>query len=226
MSEPNNRDPLNSETAELERNGEAIRADMDRTLHALEQKFSPGQLLDRSLQYVQEHGGQIAHEISTTVRHHPVPVLMAAGGLIWLPATVFGSRRSSRSDETLQRAAPAEPSSTYVPDGDETRLSRAQHKVANVLRETQNRIQQTGEQVSETVREQPLIFGALALAAGAVLGALLPTTEYERRTLGPAHDRAMGKAREFGDRQYHQIVHGSIASNSHPLDGNRGPRDH
>ena len=45
------------EPNDLERQAEQIRADMDRTLDALERKFSPEQLLDRSHGYMSDHGG-------------------------------------------------------------------------------------------------------------------------------------------------------------------------
>lgn len=52
-----------------------------------------------------------------------------------------------------------------------------------------------GQRASHQVAQQPLIFGALALAAGAVLGAALPTSRTENRWLGPTHDRLTEGAR-------------------------------
>ena len=40
----------NRSTTELEREGEEIRADLDRTLDEIERKLSPGELLDRSVE--------------------------------------------------------------------------------------------------------------------------------------------------------------------------------
>lgn len=42
--------------------------------------------------------------------------------------------------------------------------------------------------------EQPLMLGALGIAAGAIIGALLPTTEHEDRLLGEARDKAVRDA--------------------------------
>jgi ElaB/YqjD/DUF883 family membrane-anchored ribosome-binding protein len=210
---------------DLERNGEAIRAEMDRTLDALERKLSPGQLLDRSVRYVQEHGGPVARQVSDTVRRHPIPILAAAGSLIWLTASILAARSSGRRSSSMGRAAPrstfesASTTSNASSNGEGSgnastgsntngTLQRAKQKTQGALHATRDRVQQASEQIGYTVREQPLIFGGLALAAGALIGAMLPATEYERRALGPTHDRAIDKARDFGERQYQRIVHG------------------
>ncbi len=41
------------------------------------------------------------------------------------------------------------------------------------------------------LHEQPLMLGALGLAAGAIIGALLPTTEQEGHFLGEARDKTL-----------------------------------
>jgi ElaB/YqjD/DUF883 family membrane-anchored ribosome-binding protein len=57
---------------------------------------------------------------------------------------------------------------------------------------------------TDTFREQPLLIAALGLAAGAAFATLFPTTEVERRTLGPAGEALVGAAgaagRDFMDR--------------------------
>lgn len=46
------------------------------------------------------------------------------------------------------------------------------------------------DEFTSLVREQPLVLGALALAAGALIGAVLPMTEYERRMMSGTHPDA------------------------------------
>jgi ElaB/YqjD/DUF883 family membrane-anchored ribosome-binding protein len=57
---------------------------------------------------------------------------------------------------------------------------------------------------ADTMREQPLLIAALGLAAGAAVAALFPTTDVERRTLGPAGEALVGAAgaagRDFVER--------------------------
>ena len=47
--------------------------------------------------------------------------------------------------------------------------------------------------------EQPLLLGAIGLAAGVIAGAALPPTEQEDRAFGAARDRALDRAKELND---------------------------
>ncbi len=58
--------------------------------------------------------------------------------------------------------------------------------------------QSAARSAADTMREQPLLVAALGLAAGAAMAALFPTTDVERRTLGPAADALVGAAGAAG----------------------------
>ena len=53
----------------------------------------------------------------------------------------------------------------------------------------------------DTLHEQPLVLGALGLAAGAAIGAALPTTDKEDEWLGDSRDRLAERAKEAGWEQ-------------------------
>ena len=53
----------------------------------------------------------------------------------------------------------------------------------------------------DTLHEQPLVLGALGLAAGAAIGAALPATEKEDEWLGDSRDRLKERAKEAGWEQ-------------------------
>jgi ElaB/YqjD/DUF883 family membrane-anchored ribosome-binding protein len=55
------------------------------------------------------------------------------------------------------------------------------------------------------VSEQPLVLGALGLAVGAAVGALLPGTETEDRLMGETRDRLVGQARETAEQGYERV---------------------
>lgn len=233
--------------AELEREASQIRADMDRTLDALERKFSPGQMLDRSVGYLRDHGGDVVRNIGDTVKQNPVPVLLTAAGLAWLITSSIRSR--SQSDEFSEpyggdpygdEQHPSEfGSSSYA---GETSGGGLKSKVTDKLRAgkeavsqklqagtsaakrswrssrtatsggmsramdvTRSRAQQVQQRATTMLDEQPLVLGALAVAAGAVIGAALPTTQYESRKIGPVRDRALEKAKEVGEREYQNL---------------------
>jgi hypothetical protein len=56
---------------------------------------------------------------------------------------------------------------------------------------TRDRVDHARAGMDRLLDEQPLLLGAFGLAAGAIIGALLPTSEHEDRLFGEARDKAM-----------------------------------
>lgn len=61
-----------------------------------------------------------------------------------------------------------------------------------------------GQGVGWLVREQPLVLGAIGVALGAALGALLPSTETENRLMGETRDATLDRGREMAREGYEQ----------------------
>jgi hypothetical protein len=59
--------------------------------------------------------------------------------------------------------------------------------------------------VVSAVEERPFLFGGLAVAIGALLGAVIPSTPYEDKVVGQVRDRAVERARQMGERQYQHL---------------------
>jgi uncharacterized protein DUF3618 len=176
---------------QLERTADQIRADLDRTLDALERKLSPSQLLDRSLEYLRDHGGELTRSAGEAVRRHPVPIMVAVAGIGWLVASSLRGRREI-DDDTFGDEAP------YAERPVRSRFARA----ADATRE---RTRRTQYQVVSQIERQPLLLGGLAVALGALLGAVIPATQYEDRIVGELRDRAVERARKMGERQYQNL---------------------
>jgi ElaB/YqjD/DUF883 family membrane-anchored ribosome-binding protein len=83
----NLRDDARKDPATLEREIDQTRANMDRTLGALERKFSPGQLLDQAMEFARENGGEFANNLGRSVKENPVPALLTAVGIAWMAAS-------------------------------------------------------------------------------------------------------------------------------------------
>jgi len=83
----NLRDDARKDPATLEREIDQTRANMDRTLGALERKFSPGQLLDQAMEFARENGGEFANNLGRSVKENPVPALLTAVGIVWMVAS-------------------------------------------------------------------------------------------------------------------------------------------
>ena len=182
---------------QLQRRADQIRADMDQTLDALERKLAPSQLLDKSLAYLRDHAGDVARGVGETVRRNPVPVLIAIAGIGWLVASSV--RRRDPVGETFDDTFDDE--STYADERPAGFRNRFQDRVAAARARTRR----AGHEVVSTVEERPLLFGGLAVVIGALIGAVMPSTEYEDKIVGQVRDRAVERARQMGERQYQNL---------------------
>lgn len=213
MNATSQRPGAGRDAEQLERNADQIRADLDRTLDALERKLSPSQLLDRSLAYLREHSGELTRSVGDTVRRNPVPVMLAVAGIGWLVASTLRGR--SDSDDTLGGETPyAERSARQSKLHDRVEAAReriyssraaAASKFAQAAAVTRERTLRTQYQVVSALERRPILFGGLAVAIGALIGALIPATEYEDRIVGQVRDRAVERAKQMGERQYQNL---------------------
>jgi len=209
----------NPSAAELERQGEKIRAGLDRTLDEIEHKASPGQLLDQSVEFLRSHASDFLAEAAQTVRRHPGPVLVSAAGLVWLTSSILKSRSAASRDDTPAEDSFVHRGSGYGQAGvgvapEMTRKAKGQvansvdavkDRTKGAMHAVQARTQAAGSRFGNLVKEQPAALGAMALAAGALIGAALPITPYENRVFGPVHDRTMARAKELGQREFDNI---------------------
>ncbi len=79
-------------------------------------------------------------------------------------------------------------------------MYRSGNQMGNQLDEWQNRAryesQRRGQQLMRNLEDNPLTYGAVALAAGAALALLLPQTRTENRYFGEARDQVMDRGQE------------------------------
>jgi hypothetical protein len=198
----------------LERSADRIRADLDRTLGALERRLAPSQLLDRSLAYLREHGGDMTRSVADACRRNPVPIMITVAGLGWLVASSIRKRDAIDvtpttvdlddgadldDDDAFGDASSYEGSSSYR-DSDTLR-SKVHDRVAAARAQTRR----AQYRAVSAVEESPFLFGGLAIAIGALLGAVIPSTQYEDQVVGQVRDRAVERAKQMGERQYQNL---------------------
>lgn len=72
-------------TEEIEKDINQSRERLDSTLHELEERFSPQQLLNTSYEYIR-HGGanEFVTNLGTTIKQNPLPFLLTSAGIGWL----------------------------------------------------------------------------------------------------------------------------------------------
>jgi ElaB/YqjD/DUF883 family membrane-anchored ribosome-binding protein len=88
--------------AEIER----TRSELDQTLNAIEQRLTPGQLVDQGLDYLRGSGArQYVQHLGESAKRDPIPLALVGIGLAWLMMV----------DRTRTRAAQGAPSGAVVP---------------------------------------------------------------------------------------------------------------
>jgi hypothetical protein len=126
--------------------------------------------------------GGIASSVTSTVGQ--------VGGTVGRAAEEAGQRVSGVAEEAGQRVGAL--------------ASTAGETAEDLPRQAGQLIDEGTSQVRRMLDESPLIAGLAAVAAGAVLGLVLPSTQMERRTLGQARDdlveRAQQTANELVDK--------------------------
>ena len=99
--------------AEVEREVRQSRAKVERTLDQIQDRLSPGELVDQAVTYFRRSGGvEFARNLGESVKHNPMPVALVAVGLAWMmmsgrrPDDDNGYGRSAYWDDDLVGGEP------------------------------------------------------------------------------------------------------------------------
>lgn len=155
--------------AEIERDLDAARDDLRATLEALEKRFSMDRIVEMTLGRVKAGGGRFAGNLGDAIADNPVAIVLASAGLGWM---MLDRRRGS-----MARARDS--------------MSGARDSMGEAAATARESIEQAHVSFDRMLEEQPLVLGAIGLAAGALVGALLPASETENRWLGEARQSAV-----------------------------------
>lgn len=205
--------------SELEREAEQVRAEINETTRQLRDKISPGQLMDEALGYF-KHGdaqhflGNFKHQ----VRDNPLALALVGSGLAWLMAgqgvssATSGSARSDPSGFASDVASSVGDSISTARDA----VSNAAGSMGDTAgaagqyaRETMHDLRDHAHDIGQATADlgakarntffdalerEPLVVGALGIAVGAAIGAMIPATRTEDKYLAPAGRMAVNRA--------------------------------
>lgn len=79
-------DSMHKDSAQLAREAEEQRQKLDQRLDEIQQRLSPGQLIDEALSYTKQGGGEFAGNLAQSITANPLPVALIGVGLAWLIA--------------------------------------------------------------------------------------------------------------------------------------------
>jgi len=213
-------------TEQLERESEQCRAALQESLGELRARMTPGHLLDEVLGYTRDSSGAaFLDNLKQRAVRNPLPLTLVGTGLAWLmmgddgsapraevtaaPSPdhrreVSGSGSGGIGDTAGDLGRRVGATASAIGEG----VTSAYENLADGASRGSAAVGHIGDRAASAAqgfgqlwRDQPLIVAGLGIAVGAALGAWLPATEFENRTLGSSKDKLKDEAEDFALRQ-------------------------
>lgn len=119
-------------------------------------------------------------------------------------ASELRDRASSAASDIQHRA---EDTMHDVRDRAGHAMSEARHRARHMGRQASRRARRAEHSVEDFVHDNPLMAGLVAAGAGALLGSLLPSTQFEDERIGPMRDDVMHRASDMADEARERAGH-------------------
>jgi ElaB/YqjD/DUF883 family membrane-anchored ribosome-binding protein len=190
------------------------RAEMDQTLNAIEERLTPGQLVDQGLDYLKNSGArEYAANLAGSVKTHPLPATLAGIGIAWLMAV---GNKPAQPDSAANDSAGIGERMQSAKDSAAGTVQSAKEKLGGGMQSAKERASQLGDSARQQLdharenwdymlREHPLVLGAVGLAIGAVAAAMAPRTRKEDEVMGAARDKLVDQAKQAGSEKIEQV---------------------
>jgi hypothetical protein len=233
-----------TEAAEIRADIEETRAEMGGTLTELGDRLDPGNLMNQAKENVreatigrvEETAKGVSDMVMDTIKRNPVPAALAGAGLALLWANrSSGHEAGDRGQHGYARYDVGREGGRSDGPGIGDRIGQGVEGVGDAVGSAASQVGETVGQVGQTagqtagqvgtqldrfMQASPLAMGAVALGAGAVIGALVPETPQEREMLGDASrqigtavrdtvDQATTKAEEAMDEAERTVTSGA-----------------
>lgn len=201
-------------TETIEDDMQSTRDNIDDKMERIQQRLSPGDLIDSVIGFARENGGAMAGSIGRTVREHPLPLALIGAGIVWLAVSsrrdhedeygydyeerLEGESHESFRERMRQRAAAARDSLRERASGLGERAGEFTHRARHQAR-------RAGQSSGRFVKEHPVLVGAAGVALGAAIAASLPRTWREDSVFGERAERARQAARDAAMREGRKV---------------------
>ncbi len=215
---------------QLEREIDQKRADIGNIVHALENKLSPGELIDTALGYVKGGGGEFFSNLSNTVKANPVPTVLTSIGLIWMMAgqnrqphsnvtttgytgtshgPSMGEKLSAKTQGIKQQGAGMKEKASQMSSSVSESLGQARTRASDSTRQASQKLRGGADRArggfNQLLQEQPLALGAIGIALGALMAAAVPPTRREDEMLGETSDLVTDQLRSKAEEGYQRV---------------------
>jgi hypothetical protein len=218
-----------AEVAEIRTGIEETRVEMGGTLNELGERLDPGNLMNEAKENVreatigrvEETATRISDMVMETIKRNPIPAAMAGAGLALLWANrsdgngnghpgrydrMYGTTSSYGQGYGGEQGIGDRAGQAVGDVGDNVGQAvgqvseTAQQVTGEVIDRGQQTVQEVGWRLERLMQASPLAVGAIAVGAGALVGALVPETEQEREILGDASRQVGETVRETVDQ--------------------------
>jgi len=218
-------------TGQLEQEVDQTRGRIEETLEQLRTRLRPGSLVEDALGFASENGGdELVRSLGQQVSANPLPVALMGVGLAWLVISQnrsgagarqgsfngSGKRTEAMTNYDQDRRTGTDDSSRGMVDTARERASdmmgRARDTTSGAYDKVSRSVSSAADSLSSAMpntrsisnfmQEEPMVLAGLGIALGAIVGAMLPSTEIEERYLGPVADNAKQQATEVAREQW------------------------
>lgn len=203
-------DAATTRTREIRAEIAQTRGDLSETVNAIQDRLRPGNLASQAASSVKEAALDKAHEVAESepvlyVRSNPIPTVMVGIGLIGATWLALGGR-NGRSYEYARTSSGWRRRYPYRSEGGAD--AREQFEMA---RASDYRPSETGggtrayrgstrspgaAGLRRAWNANPLLIGAAAAVAGAIVGLSIPETEREHQLMGETRDAMLDTVQE------------------------------
>jgi ElaB/YqjD/DUF883 family membrane-anchored ribosome-binding protein len=198
-------------TETIEEEIRATRRNIDDKVERIQQRLSPGDIVDSVVDFARTNGGAVAGGVGRTLRDHPLPIAMIGAGVLWL---ALSSRAQSHAEEGSD--------DFYAHDGDTTgktlreRAADLRESAREGAAEVRERAGRVGHKArvqavratrsgGHFVKEHPVLVGAAGIALGAAIAAALPRTAREDDAFGERAERAKQAAKRAAVKEGRKV---------------------
>lgn len=208
-------DPAGRSPDEIQQEIRQTRSQMDDTLDAIQQRLSPGNLMEEAIRYLRQGGGNdFAHNLNESIKRNPVPVTLMGIGLAWLmmsgkegryapdraDSSHLGERMSSMKD-TLGSAVAA----------GRDKLSGAKESLSSAGSSMRDRLSQASDRVSHATDRLSHASSRVSDRAGSAgsdlrdqAGQLQSSARYQASRLSDSARYGAQRARSGFDTMLHE----------------------
>lgn len=179
--------------AEIQREIQHTRGELDRTLEAIEGRFTPGELVNEIWARLRGREGDGKVKISdalskvgTKISDNPIPLALIGIGSVALLKNIGPSSGAikERLGESKERAGGARSRLSGAASKARDRATAARGRASSAASSAKRSISSGYGKARHHIGDNPLVLGALGFAFGAMLGAGMGGREREHERLG------------------------------------------